>query len=94
MEIAIQHSRVIMTTVKTEGKWGGGLEKSMTAKYGKPKKSHGDWKRGNFEWDRGGIEFISLSMENGVNEVDFSIDPTFVSDKGRKEKQAGAAKDF
>jgi hypothetical protein len=94
METALKDQKVIMTTVKTLGTYGGGLEKSMTTKYGKPKKAKGDWKNGNFEWDRGGSEFITLYMQNGVNEIEFAIDPTFVSQGEMQQHKSTAAKDF
>ena len=38
IEIGIQKGKVIIIGFKTEGRYGGGLEKTMITKYGKPAK--------------------------------------------------------
>jgi hypothetical protein len=94
LEVALKGGRVFMISAKTKGAYGGGLEKAMTAKYGKPKKATGDWKRGVFEWNRGGREYISLSMNNGVNVLMFAVDNSADDEAQYKAKKATAAKDF
>lgn len=94
LEIAIKGGRVFMISAKTKGQYGGGLEKAMALKYGKPTKSKGDWKSGSFMWDRGGREYITLSMSNGVNELMFAVDNSAVDEAQYKAKRAAAVKDF
>lgn len=89
--IAIKKGIATMIYIKTAGQYGGGLEKAMTAKYGKPKNKKGSWREGSFMWDRGGAEFVSLVMSNGVNEVTFGYDDSEIKEKAHNKK---AIKDF
>lgn len=94
LEAIIQDGKVLIISLKTEGAYGGGLEKAMVQQYGKPRKAKGTWKQGVWQWDKGGAEYVSLSMGNGINEVSFAIDNSSELDKKAAAKARQGRKDF
>lgn len=93
LEVGTNKGKVIVIGFKTQGSYGGGLEKVMMQKYGKPAVKKGNWQKGYYRWDRRD-EFISLTLGNGVNEVSFNVDPTAENERKYKNSRKKAASDF
>lgn len=88
----VKSGKATMIVIKTSGPYGGGLEKTLATKLGKPKKAKGDWKDGHYQWDRGGAEFVDLTLGNGVNEISMAIDPTYEAAGAKKHREQSEAK--
>ena len=93
LQAGVKNGKVVNLNIKTSGLPGGGLEKMMQQKYGKPAYATGDWTVGAWRWEKGN-EYISLHMENGANDVFFTINDSADVEKKYKNKRKAAAKDF